>query len=223
MNGDPCHRDITYAEIAFDDFVRRRQGREEIDLPASSEDFELQPTDRRLIREADSFFLSTVTGAGWPYAQHRGGPAGFVHLIGPTTIAWGELQGNNQFVTTGNVDRDGRVALFFIDYPTRTRLKAFGYARIIGADDAPELLAEIRDVGEREIRARIDRIMVVDIVATDRNCTKQIRPRWTKPQVDERIDLYRADITALKDERDELAATNEQLRAELAQLRAQRS
>jgi predicted pyridoxine 5'-phosphate oxidase superfamily flavin-nucleotide-binding protein len=31
----------------------------------------------------DSFYLATVSETGWPYVQHRGGPAGFVKVLGP--------------------------------------------------------------------------------------------------------------------------------------------
>ena len=126
-----------------------------------------------------------------------------------------ELEGNHQFVSTGNVDRDGRVALFFVDYQTRTRVKVFGYARVIEGEDDPELMSTVRDLGDREIKSKGQRVMVVEVTATDRNCTKHIHPRWTKSQMDEVISLYRADIAELK-------ADNEQLRARIAELENQR-
>jgi hypothetical protein len=36
--------------------------------------------------------------------------------------------------------------------------------------------------------------VIVDVVASDANCSKQILPRWTREEVEERIDLYRKDI-----------------------------
>lgn len=134
-----------------------------------------------------------------------------MHVLGPSTLAWVELEGNNQFVSTGNVDRDGRVALFFVDYQTRTRVKVFGYARVIEGEDDPELMRTVRDLGDREIRSKGQRVMVVEVTAADRNCTKYIHSRWTKAQMDEVISLYRADIAELK-------ATNEELRARIAEL-----
>ena len=56
-------------------------------------------------------------------------------------LAWAEFHGNNQFVSTGNIDRDGRVCLFFIDYPLRRQLKVFGHARVVETDEDPALLA----------------------------------------------------------------------------------
>ena len=207
----PASPRVTYEDLAYDSFVRRRQGADPFHPSSRSDAFVFEPGDSKLIREADSFFLGTVTGAGWPYVQHRGGPAGFVHVLGPSTLAWVELEGNNQFVSTGNVDRDGRVALFFVDYQTRTRVKVFGYARVIEGEDDPELMRTVRDLGDREIRSKGQRVMVVEVTAADRNCTKYIHSRWTKAQMDEVISLYRADIAELK-------ATNEELRARIAEL-----
>ena len=60
----------------------------------------------------------------------------------------------------------------------------------------------------------------VDVTAVDANCAKHIKPRWDRAAVDARIDLYRADITELRDRvtelDDELAATRDALTAEAA-------
>ncbi|WIM67772.1 pyridoxamine 5'-phosphate oxidase family protein [Corynebacterium breve] len=181
--------DITYEQLAYDEHVRRRQNTLSTTLPTRQGPFEFDPRDLKQIKGADSFFLSTVTGSGWPYIQHRGGPAGFVKQLSPTTLAWAELRGNNQYVTTGNLDRDGRVAMFFIDYPTRRRLKVFGHARIV--EDDPELLRSLTDQPSR-------RAIVVSVTATDKNCVKHIQPRWTKDTIDERLVPYIEEIRELK-------------------------
>ena len=121
------------------------------------------------------------------------------------------------------------MCLFFVDFPTRRRLKVFGTARAVEAADDPELIERLRDLGagsDREIRATIERAIVVDVTAVDANCAKHIKPRWDRAAVDARIDLYRADITDLRDRvtelDDELAATRDALasaRAELAEVR----
>lgn len=188
-----------YPDIAFDEYVKARQraagAENRID---ETSDFEFRPEEKRLISKAQHFFLSTVTGSGWPYVQHRGGPEGFVRVVNKNTLAYPEFQGNLQYVTTGNVDRDGRVCLFFVDYPTRYRLKVFGHARFVEAGDDPELEQWIRDLGDKEIRSKIERIMLITVVASDKNCSKQIKPRYTEDAIQERLDLYRADIAELK-------------------------
>src|SRR4051812_34613602 len=43
-----------------------------------------------------SFFLATASAAGQPYVQHRGGPAGFVHVLDERTVAFADFLGNRQ-------------------------------------------------------------------------------------------------------------------------------
>ena len=202
---------MTYDDIAFDEHVRARQQARgvgnRVDTTGSGGS-ELDARDIKLIRQARMFMMSTVTGAGWPYVQHKGGPAGFVKVSASgTQLMFPDFAGNRQFVTAGNLDRDGRVCLFFVDFATRSRVKVFGHARTVEASDDPELVEQVRDLGERRITSVIERVVIVDVEASDANCTKQITPRWTREEVEERLDLYRADIAALKDEIAELKAS----------------
>ncbi len=48
------------------------------------------------------------------------------------TIGFADYSGNRQYVSTGNFSTDNRVAVFFMDYPNRTRLKMLGAVRSIG-------------------------------------------------------------------------------------------
>ncbi len=202
----------TYADIAYGPHARARQAEVGADnriVDPGTEPFVLDGRDRRQIREADMFFLATVTDSGWPYVQHKGGPAGFVHVLDDRTIAFADFPGNQQFVTAGNLDRDGRVCLFFVDFPTRRRIKVFGHARLVEAADDPQLVDRVRDLGRsgREIRTRIERVVVVTITDVDANCTRHITPRWDRGDVEKRIDLYRADIADLRRQLGEGEAT----------------
>lgn len=187
-----------YPEIAFGAAARARQEEVGVNRPRESGDFELETTDIAQIRRSDHFFLSTVTESGWPYVQHRGGPPGFVHVPDPTTLAWADFPGNRQYVSTGNVDHDGRVCLFFVDYPTRSRLKVFGHARVIDPDSAPDLVNELRKVGEKRYTGRVERVFVVDLVAADANCSKHITPRWDRTHIDELTEVYRRQLEELR-------------------------
>lgn len=189
-----------YPEIAFGPAARARQVAVGVNRPAETGEFALEGTDRALIRRADHFFLSTVTEQGWPYVQHRGGPPGFVHVIGPTSLAWAEFPGNRQYVSTGNVDHDGRVCLFFVDYPTRTRLKVFGHARVVEPEQDPELIERLRTIGDTTYTGRVERALVVDLVASDANCSKHITPRWTRDHIDELTGVYRRQLEELRGE-----------------------
>lgn len=39
------------------------------------------------IASRDSFYVATVSETGWPYVQHRGGPPGFVKVLGQISLA----------------------------------------------------------------------------------------------------------------------------------------
>lgn len=215
---------MAYADIAFDGFVRARQSSRgvghRVDTSGAS-GAELDPRDAKLIRQARMFMMSTVTGTGWPYVQHKGGPAGFVKVRtvgGRSQLMFPDFAGNRQFVTAGNLDRDDRVCLFFVDFTTRSRVKVFGHARLVEAAEDPELIEELRDLTDARITSAIERAVVVDVVASDANCSKQITPRWTREEVEERIDLYRKDIAGLKEELSAKDARIAELEASLAAL-----
>src|SRR5215471_3960748 len=63
------------------------------------------------IAARDSFYLATVSETGWPYVQHRGGPAGFVRHLPDGALGWAEYIGNRQYVSIGNTTANDRVAM----------------------------------------------------------------------------------------------------------------
>ena len=83
------------------------------------------------IASRDSFYMATTNADGWPYVQHRGGPSGFLKVLGPHQLGFADFKGNRQVLTTGNLDGNDRVALFLMDYPNRERLKILGHARVL--------------------------------------------------------------------------------------------
>lgn len=129
------------------------------------------------ITERDSFYLATVSESGWPYVQHRGGSPGFVTVVDATTIGWVERTGNRQYIGTGNLTADDRVAAIFMDYPNRSRLKVYGRATYDG--DPPDDVVDA--FGGRALHA--DGVVTVTIIATSWNCAKYITPRYTTEQV----------------------------------------
>lgn len=193
-----------YPEIALGAAARARQAAVGHTQPQPVGEFGLEGTDKALIRRADHFFLSTVTESGWPYVQHRGGPPGFVHVDSDTTLAWVEFRGNRQYVTVGDIDVDDRVSLFFIDYPTRSRLKVFGHARLVEPEEDPGLIERLRTMGDKTYTGHVERAIVVDLVASDANCSKHITSRWDRDYVDRLTALYQRDIDELQALVDEL-------------------
>lgn len=139
--------------------------------------------EAELVAGIDTFFIATVAESGWPYVQHRGGDAGFVQVLGTpdfdgTVLAWGEYVGNRQYLTAGNAARDDRVALIFVDFANRKRLKVMGHLRMYEPSDRPDLM---RQVGKGD--SALERLMLVQVEAFDWNCPQHITPRFTLDEV----------------------------------------
>ena len=146
----------------------------------------------------DSFYLSSVGEDGWPYVQHRGGPAGFLKVIDATHIAWADRAGNRQYITAGNVDQDDRIAIIAVDYPNRTRIKLLGHARFDPSPD-PALLEQLG------IDGRLEGLVTVEVTAVDWNCPKFITPRFTADEIRaattplaDRISVLETELAALR-------------------------
>jgi predicted pyridoxine 5'-phosphate oxidase superfamily flavin-nucleotide-binding protein len=160
------------------------------------------PEVRGYLAERDSFYLATVSETGWPYVQYRGGPPGFLQVLDEHTLGWADFRGNLQYISTGNISADDRVALLVMDYPDRRRLKIFGHARIAFADDEPDLVATL---SRPDYDAVIERAVVVTVDAFDWNCQQHITPRYTLAEL-------QAPLAALRDRIAALEAQNAELR-----------
>jgi predicted pyridoxine 5'-phosphate oxidase superfamily flavin-nucleotide-binding protein len=152
------------------------------------------------IRSQTSVFLATASAEGQPYIQHRGGPAGFLHVLDETTIAFADFAGNRQYITQGNLADNPKAQLFLIDYAQRRRVKIWGEARLVEGDEA--LTQRLMPQG---YRARAEQVVVFSVVAWDANCPQHIPQRFEA-----------ADVAAALAERDHRIA---QLQAEVARLR----
>ena len=139
--------------------------------------------------------MASVGETGWPYVQHRGGPTGFMKVVDERTIGFADYSGNRQYVSTGNFSSDNRVALFFMDYPNRTRLKMLGRVRTVGLDE-PELLARLED---DDYPAQVERGFIIEVEGFDWNCPQHITPRFTEVEIGEQL-------TSLQDENRRLKA-----------------
>jgi predicted pyridoxine 5'-phosphate oxidase superfamily flavin-nucleotide-binding protein len=164
------------------------------------------PSETEFLAEADSFYIASVGATGWPYVQHRGGPKGFLKVIDEHTIAFADFRGNKQFVSTGNLMTDDRVALILVDYPRQARLKFLGRAKILEGAEAKDWIERLRDPG---YKTTIERVFVIHVEAFDWNCQQHITPRFTEGQIREVLAPIETQMQALEQEnaglRDELA------------------
>jgi uncharacterized protein len=165
----------------------------------------LSGAESAFIAERDSFYMATTGATGWPYVQHRGGSRGFVKVIDDQTIAFSDFRGNKQYVSTGNLASDDRVALIMVDYPSQTRLKILGHAKIFEADAAPEWIERLREPGSKDV---IERAYVIRVEAFDWNCPQHITPRFTVEQI-------RQELAPFERRLEELKRDNERLRKQL--------
>ncbi len=164
-------------------------------VPPSSSDDPLGPDEQEFIESRDSFYMASVSETGWPYVQHRGGPAGFVKVTSPLEITFADYKGNRQMLTTGNVAADDRVCLFLMDYPRRQRLKLLGHAEIL---DAREHVGLAEQLAGPEMRKLVERIFRISVVSFDWNCPKYITPRYTLPEVEAAVAPLKARIAELE-------------------------
>ena len=91
------------------------------------------------LADVDTAYLATASAEGQPYAQHRGGPKGFIRVIDAHTLAFADYTGNKQYITTGNLAENAKAFLFLMDYENRRRVKIWGTARVI--DDTAQARA----------------------------------------------------------------------------------
>jgi len=165
----------------------------------------LTPDEAGFIDGRDSFYMATVSETGWPYVQHRGGPPGFVKVLGPNLIGFADFKGNRQLVSTGNLGVTDRVALFMMDYPNRTRLKLLGHARVLDAREHPELLDQL--VPDK-LRTKVERLFLIQVISYDWNCPQYITPRFTAAEVEKYAAGLKARIAELEAQ---LATRNQEL------------
>ena len=162
------------------------------------------------IAARDSFYMATISQTGWPYVQHRGGPAGFLKVLDERTLGFADFRGNRQYISLGNVAGDDRVALILVDYPSRTRLKILAHLQVRDLKADPELAAKLALPGYRAVP---ERAFVLKLVAFDWNCSQHITPRYTARDIQSAMGEMGARVAALE-------AENKALREQLAGGRA---
>ena len=157
------------------------------------------------ISERDGFYLASNGHDGYPYIQYRGGPAGFLRVIDNNTLGFLDFRGNKQYISTGNVKEDDKVALMIMDYARKARLKIYAKAEIIelGTDEALE-----EKLAMPGYNAKPERIIKLHVQAYDWNCPQHIVQRFTIPEIEDAfaaqkdyIKELRAEIERLKKER----------------------
>lgn len=168
-----------------------------------------RPSDRftaaetQFIGGRDSFYMASASETGWPYVQHRGGPAGFLKVLDDRTLAFADFRGNRQYISLGNLSADDRAALILMDYPNRRRLKIYGRVSYVDLATNPELAEPVSTPG---YRARTERAALIRLEAFDWNCAQHITPRFTAEEIGQALAPERARLVQLEAENRELRA-----------------
>ncbi len=202
-----------FAEIAFTPGVKEQQEKhgsrhlyERMEQPGQADGAgdRLGEDEREFIATRDGFYLASVSETGWPYIQYRGGAKGFLRVVDERTLGFADLRGNKQYISTGNLLHDNRVALFLMDYPTQSRLKILGRAEIHEDDsDADELIKKLRVPEEKTTP---ERAMLIHVEGFDWNCQQHITPRYTQEELAEFLSPLRRRMEALERENERLRA-----------------
>jgi uncharacterized protein len=150
----------------------------------------------------DTAYLATTNAAGQPYAQHRGGPKGFIRVVGERTLAFADYTGNRQYISTGNLAENDKAFLFLMDYAHRRRIKIWGRARVIGDD--PKLLENLMP---EDYRAKPEQAIVFDVEAWDINCPQHIPQKLDAADVAAAVSHLEARIAELETENAKLKGT----------------
>ena len=178
-----------FADLMFTDSVKVAQ--EQYGSRAQNERLQAkfgpndQLTDREIgfIAQRDTLYVASVGETGWPYVQHRGGPPGFLKVLGPNQLGYADFRGNTQLISVGNLSKNDRCSLILMDYPKRHRLKLLGHIRI---EDVRDISSEIvAQVDLPDYKARIERVAFIDVVAYDWNCPQHITRRYTETEFQE--------------------------------------
>lgn len=171
-----------YHDIAFTPAVLRMQstmGSRDVYASmdgSATRNHRLTAREAQFIAERDSFYMASVSETGWPYLQHRGGPPGFMKVLGPHILGFADYSGNRQYVSTGNFTVNDKVSLFFMDYPNRRRLKLFGRVEVVTG----EAVAQLAD---HNYAARVERGLLVHVEGFDWNCPRHITRRYSETEI----------------------------------------
>jgi predicted pyridoxine 5'-phosphate oxidase superfamily flavin-nucleotide-binding protein len=185
-----------FTKLAFTDSVKKLQEqhgsrKSYARMEISGDKYVLTEREISFIKSRDSFYMATVGENGWPYVQYRGGAIGFLKVINGSTLGFADFRGNMQYISTGNINSNGKASLFLMDYPSKQRLKIWAESEVIDADEDSALLKKLEDPN---YNANIERLVLFNIKAYDWNCSQHITLRYTTEEIAGEIEKSNPDI-----------------------------
>ncbi len=191
-----------YATLAFTDAVKALQEahgsrRTYARMEQSRHGDGLSEQEIGFITERDNFYLASIGENGYPYIQHRGGPAGFIKVLDANTLGIVDFEGNKQYISVGNLQTQPQVSLIMVDYPRQARLKLYADASIVELKDDPALFQQLDPT---DYPHRPERMILFHIQAYDWNCPQHITPRYTLAEIQEAFAPQQAYLESLEKE-----------------------
>ena len=123
---------------------------EKVDLLA-----EFTDEHKAIFEAAPMFFLATADAQGRPDVSYKGGLPGFVRVLGRSTLAFPDYNGNGMFKSLGTILENPDVALIFIVWTGKPKkLRILGKASI----DADDPLMESYKGAQLIVRVHAERI-----------------------------------------------------------------
>jgi predicted pyridoxine 5'-phosphate oxidase superfamily flavin-nucleotide-binding protein len=108
------------------------------------------------------FFLATSNRQGECDCSFKGGGPGLVRMLGEQQLAFPDFDGNQAFMSLGNILDNPQVGLLFIDFTDGARLRVNGCATIHDQGPALELFNQAK------------RVVIVDIRQVVPNCAAHV-------------------------------------------------
>jgi predicted pyridoxine 5'-phosphate oxidase superfamily flavin-nucleotide-binding protein len=192
---------MSFGSLTFTPLVKRLQeqhgSRRQYDRleRASPPEAQLGPAESEFLASRDSLYMATIGSTGWPYVQHRGGPKGFVKVIDDRTLVLADFAGNRQYISTGNLLTDNRVAIIMVDYPQQARLKILGRVDVLEGEPAREWIDRVSTPGYKAV---IERVFVIHVEAFDWNCPQHITPRYSAEEIQQAVRPMEERLRALE-------------------------
>ena len=119
-----------------------------------------------MLAAAYSVFPASAGAAGQSCLHHRGGPAGFLRVLGPSRIGFADHAGSGQYVTETNLSEKPSAQPFVMDFARARRVKIWGRATV--TEDAETVAA----LGLDGQAVGATRAVLLAVEAWDVNCKK---------------------------------------------------
>ena len=124
-------------------------------------------------------------------------------MLDERRLGFVDLEGNRQYITLGNLSENPQALLFLMDWASRRRVKIWGAARLVEADNAGNE-ALIERLRPAKLNRAATRAIMFEVAAWDLNCPQRIPQLFSLADVEAASAAMLARIAELEAELEEL-------------------